>query len=298
MHAAVLRYIVEVARQGSIRKAAAALGVASSGINRQLLRLEEELGVRLFDRTPEGVAPTDAGRLLIKHASQTLQGFETLRPLISDVRALRAGHVSVACIDSLNFAVLPEVLRRFLALHPKVIVTIRQAAPDAVIQAVEDGQADIGLTFTRFARQSVRLAGDAPAPFGAVVPNGHPLAAFDSIALESCLAYPMVKHYDPDGRHLFLDEIARREALDIDAAVHTNSMVLAKNVIAQGHAIGIYIRYSLIREIAAREIAFVPLTHPTLAAHRIGIYIPANRNINSIERKLVEIAAGVLAEHG
>jgi DNA-binding transcriptional LysR family regulator len=193
---------------------------------------------------------------------------------------------------------MPEVLRRFLALHPKVVITVRQAPPDDVIQAVEDGQADIGLTFTRFGRQSVRLAGDVPAPFGAVVPKGHPLAGKKSIALERCLAYPMVKHYDPDGRHLFLDEIARQETLNVDAAVHTNSMVLAKSVIVQGHAIGIYIKYSLIREIASGEIAFVPLTHPSLAAHRIGIYIPANRHINSIERKLTEIAVAVLAEHG
>lgn len=298
MHATVLRYIVEVARQGSIRKAAAALGVASSGINRQLLRLEEELGVRLFDRTPEGVEPTDAGQLLIRHAHQTLQGFETLRPLISDVRALRSGHISIACIDSLNFHVMPEILRRFFALHPKVTLTVRQAPPDDVIQAVEDGHADIGLTFTRFGRQSVRLAADVPAPFGAVVPLGHPLAAKKSVSLERCLAYPMVKHYDPDGKHIFLDEITRQETLNIDTAVYTNSMVLARNVIAQGHAIGIYIKYSLIREIASGDIVFVPLTHPSLSAHRIGLYIPANRYISSIERKLVETAAAVLAEHG
>jgi len=298
MHATVLRYIVEVARQGSIRKAASALGVASSGINRQLLRLEEELGVRLFSRTPEGVEPTDAGQLLIRHAQQTLQGFETLRPLISDVRELRSGHINIACIDSLNFHVMPEVLRRFFALHPKVSLTVRHAAPDDVIQAVEDGHADIGLTFTRFGRQSVRLAGDVPAPFGAVVPPGHPLAAETSVTLERCLSYPMVKHYDPDGKHLFLDEIARQETLAVDAAVHTNSMVLAKNVIAQGHAIGIYIRYSLIREIAAGDIVFVPLVHPSLAAHRIGVYIPANRYLSSIERKLADTLTTVLAEQG
>lgn len=298
MHATVLRYIVEVARQGSIRKAASALGVASSGINRQLLRLEEELGVRLFSRTPEGVEPTDAGQLLIRHAQQTLQGFETLRPLISDVRALRSGHINIACIDSLNFHVMPEILRRFFALHPKVTLTVRQAPPDDVIQAVEDGHADIGLTFTRFGRQSVRLAAELPAPFGAVVPPGHPLAAEDSVDLERCLAFPMVKHYDPDGKHLFLDEIARQETLNVEAAVHTNSMVLAKNVIAQGHAIGIYIKYSLLAEIASGDIVFVPLTHPSLSAHSIGLYIPANRYINSIERKLVDTATAVLAEHG
>ena len=55
MHASVLKYFVEVARCGSVRKASETLHVAASAVNRQILKLEEELGVALFDRLPNGM---------------------------------------------------------------------------------------------------------------------------------------------------------------------------------------------------------------------------------------------------
>ena len=72
MHAAVLRYIDQVARMGSIRRAAAALHVASSAVNRQILKLEADLGTPLFERVGNGVRPTVAGEFVILHARDTL----------------------------------------------------------------------------------------------------------------------------------------------------------------------------------------------------------------------------------
>ena len=54
MHASILRYLDEIANQGSIRKAAKILNISSTSINRQLLNIEAQLGVKLFDRSPEG----------------------------------------------------------------------------------------------------------------------------------------------------------------------------------------------------------------------------------------------------
>ena len=61
MHAPVLRYFSEVAERGSIRQAAKTLNIASSAVNRQILKLEENLGVQLFERVPGGVQLTHAG---------------------------------------------------------------------------------------------------------------------------------------------------------------------------------------------------------------------------------------------
>src|SRR5258708_39641129 len=65
LHASILRYLTEIARAGSIRRAAATLNVASSAVNRQGLRLQPELGVRGFDRLPTGMPPTPPGAPLL-----------------------------------------------------------------------------------------------------------------------------------------------------------------------------------------------------------------------------------------
>lgn len=294
MHSAVLRYIIEVARQGSIRKAGTVLNVASSGINRQILNLEDELGVRIFDRTTEGVHPTEAGKLLIKHATQTLQSFEQLRPQFSDMRTLRSGHVSVASINSINFRILPEIIERFSSSHPGATLTVRQAPADEIVEVIDSGYADIGFTFSYFERQCVRPVKQIAAPFGAVVSPEHPLAKEEKVTLEQCLQYRMIKHYDPDGQHIFLDEIALRDSLDISSFMHTNSMVVAKKMVASGFGLGVYIKHGLLDEIDRGQLKFVPIDHPNLSTHSLGIYIPSNRFINGIDRRFVEIASEVL----
>ncbi|MBL0932855.1 MAG: LysR family transcriptional regulator, partial [Alphaproteobacteria bacterium] len=72
LHGRMLRYLDEIVRSGSIRKASARLNVASSAINRQLLALEAELGAPLFERLPRGLRLTAAGEMLIAHVRQTL----------------------------------------------------------------------------------------------------------------------------------------------------------------------------------------------------------------------------------
>ncbi|HET9205716.1 MAG TPA: LysR family transcriptional regulator, partial [Burkholderiaceae bacterium] len=72
MHASILKYFVEVARSGSIRKAAQNLYVASSAINRQIRKLEEELGTELFDRLPSGMRLNAAGERVLQHVRGTL----------------------------------------------------------------------------------------------------------------------------------------------------------------------------------------------------------------------------------
>jgi DNA-binding transcriptional LysR family regulator len=76
LHARILTYLDEVARSGSIRKAAARLNVASTAINRQIIALEEEMGQRLFDRIPRRLRLTAAGEVLIEHVRDTLKAFE------------------------------------------------------------------------------------------------------------------------------------------------------------------------------------------------------------------------------
>ena len=89
MHAAALRYLREVARCGSVRRAAQTLNVASSAVNRQILKLESELGVRLFDRLPDLALASDAETQAM--AAELADRFKTsLVTIRADLAALAA----------------------------------------------------------------------------------------------------------------------------------------------------------------------------------------------------------------
>ena len=79
VHASILKYFVEVARCGSIRKAAQQLFVATSAINRQIRNLEDELGTELFDRLPSGMRLNAAGQRVLQHVQATLHDYHLTR---------------------------------------------------------------------------------------------------------------------------------------------------------------------------------------------------------------------------
>jgi len=294
MHASVLKYIVEVARHGSVRKAGTALNVASSGINQRILSLENELGVQLFVRSPNGMEPTTAGRLLLAHAERTLNEFNTLRPLITDVRDLKAGHVRIACEASIHERVFADIFESFIRAHPKVTLSVFQGGPEEVMQAMEDGHAEVGITFTHFARHNARKASDYPAPFGAIVPAGHPLAARTTVTLAECLESPIVRYCPPGGRDVLLDEQLERQGKTARLFAYTNSLRFAKTVILSGRAIAISSCYGFIDELEQARAAFVPISHSSLSAHRLGVFIPTSRHLDAIERRLIEVVSSVL----
>ena len=91
-----LLYVDAIARAGSVRKAAERLNVAASAVNRQLLDLERELGVELFERLPRGMRATAAGETLLAHIRRQRRDFEATRQQLEALRGLRRGRVRIA----------------------------------------------------------------------------------------------------------------------------------------------------------------------------------------------------------
>ena len=95
LHSKLLRYLDEVARSGSIRAAAQRLNVASSAVNKQVLMIEEQLGVKLFERLPRGLRLTAAGELMVAHIRQTMNNYRNVEADIRDLQGLRSGEVTL-----------------------------------------------------------------------------------------------------------------------------------------------------------------------------------------------------------
>ena len=127
-----LRYFLEVARTGSVNQAAQRLHVAASAVSRQLAKLEDGLGVVLFERQARGMALTEAGTRLLAHANaQTAQALELVDQLhgLSAQGALR---VRVACTEGFAASFLPTVMADFRAAHPQVQLQLQVALPEEV----------------------------------------------------------------------------------------------------------------------------------------------------------------------
>ena len=193
MHARILTYVDEVARQGSIRAAAEKLNVAASAISRQIKSLEDQLGSPIFNRQPRSVTLTAAGEILLVHIRETLREMNRTRALIEDLKGLRRGEVTVALMSGLSGNIVPRVTMQFRKANPKVLIRLQlMTPPDEMIAAVADGTVDLAIGFDFPPRPNVRQLAVAVAPLGLVVSTSHPFAGRSSVRLSECFDYTFV----------------------------------------------------------------------------------------------------------
>lgn len=218
-----LRYIDEVAKVGSIRKAAETLAITPSALNRRILMFEEELGAPVFERLPRGVRLNTAGEILVHHIRQEISDMDRVRSQIADLSGVRRGHVSIACPQPLLRYFLPREIERYRAEHPAVTfdVFVRNGTPAE--QALHDHSADIALLFEppRFADFQTSLT--IRQPVYGVMAEGHPLAEFETLRMGQCLEFPLALPPAPNALRLSLEGLAARSGSRIEPVVQSDS---------------------------------------------------------------------------
>jgi DNA-binding transcriptional LysR family regulator len=136
---------LEVARRGSVSRAAEALFITQPTLTARLHGLEKELGTPLFLRTPHGMRLTDAGRAWIPFAERALRALVDGRDALEQVMTASAGHLMIAAAPAVSTYVLPELLERFVARHPRVEVSVRTGHSEDVVDLVVRDEVQLGL---------------------------------------------------------------------------------------------------------------------------------------------------------
>src|SRR5690606_2384883 len=149
------RLILLLAETGSIGRAAEREGIASSAVSRRVSDLESRLGVVLFDRSAQGVRLTTAGEAYAEGCRTVLRSIADLDALMADFGSGQRGSLRLACTSSALTGRLPDLLARYFALHPAIVLDIQEMGAAKALLALDEGRADIAIVsdnydFTRF----------------------------------------------------------------------------------------------------------------------------------------------------
>lgn len=190
-----LRYAVALADAQSFTKAAVNEYVVQSALSQQLRKLENELGVPLFERTTRKVSPTPAGDALLPLMRQVLAGIERIKVDAQAISGTIAGRLTVGMMEvpseSLDVAAL---MATFHTRYPEVTVTLRSGGSDLLIDAVRERKLDVAIVGSNLPSTAGRLTFTElfVEPLVAVLPAGHPLAAADAVRLEDLASLPFI----------------------------------------------------------------------------------------------------------
>lgn len=147
-----LTYIVTIADEGSISRAAEKLYMAQSSLSQFLQQYEAELGSRLFYRTARGVRLTAAGTAFIYHARGMLQQYHRAQSELGDIESLQGGKIELGISTFRGGYLLPPVLKRFHESYPHVHVEITELDSAMLEERIIGGYLDIGLVALPLAR--------------------------------------------------------------------------------------------------------------------------------------------------
>lgn len=263
-----------VAERRSVSKAAEVLYVTQPALTTRIKKLERDLGVELFVRTPRGMRLTAEGRAFRGHAQRAVQELAQGRELLRELREGRVGELLLGAAPAISTYVLPLVLRRFQASFPNVHLIVRTGHSEEILEMVLREQVQVGLVreLPHPATTSRRLYEDE---IVLVVHPAHRFAAERSIAVDE-LAGERLILFDRTSSYFVLTSAFFREAGVVPRGVmELDNVDATKKMVEQDLGIA-FLPYTAVRgELAAR------------ALHEVSIdgYEPVRRPIVAIRRR-------------
>ena len=233
---------------GSTIAAAAQLGLSQSAISRQLASLEEEIGRELFLRDKGRLIPRPEAHLLVDEVDDVAESVARLRVKIGDVRSGAFGEalIRVAFPHSLATTMLPPILARFKADHPRVTVEILSGPYDAIERMVRGRVADLGFVRLPPEEHSFDTRPLFTSGTTCVMPVGHPLAAKQAIDVNDLARNDLILLGRQRVNRNELEHELRRMVPSYRCSLEVHSVETACACAAQG--LGIAIVPSLIAE--------------------------------------------------
>ena len=291
LHPKVLRYFSAVAQLGSVQAAAREVSISASAMRRQILRLEEHLGVPLFERQPRGMRLTAAGEMLIalnqRYAAELNRTLSELKHLEGVAR----GEVRLAAMDSHANGLLPGFVEQLAGLHPGITLDIEIQSPDAAVVALAEGRVDLAVAFNVKAARELHVLWSTELPLGCVVAPRHPLAALASVTLREVAGWPLAVQ----SRQLTIRRYLERKhawLLEQSApALTSNSLQVLKAVVARGRHVALTSELDAAPEILAGTLRFVPVRDRNIQPQTLAVAINADRPLPRIARTVTDLLA-------
>jgi DNA-binding transcriptional LysR family regulator len=259
LHARMLKYLDEVARLGSIRKAAARLNVASSAINRQILALEEEMGAPIFERLPRKLRLTATGEVLIAHVRETLKNHQRVEAHIASLKGLTRGDVTIATMSGLAAGPLPRFLTSILDTHIRGHMHLRILPIDQIVDAVLSGEVDMAISYGTPSNPALRVVARHEIGMGAVVAATHPLAARRSVRLADCCDFPLAIADGSVTLRPAIEAVFGQADIALLPKIETNSIEFMKRVAIEGSAVTFLNPVEVDDEVRAGRLKYLPL---------------------------------------
>ena len=285
-----LRSFCMAAKLRSISKAADHLGIGQPTVTTHVKKLEDELGLVLFDRIKRPIQLTLAGSELVKLAAPLVEGIDSLAANTSS--AEEEGPVAVASTHDVIPHALLRVVRAFLEHHPHVHLRIQSGVRTEVLHMVAEGEVDLGIVPGPERGVDFDFQGLFAYERVLITPPGHPLLEEPLQSLEQLANWPLIMMGRRTYTRGMLEEEFRRRGLSYEIVVELDSMDMIKRYVALGMGISVGPRLAIEPE-DQDEIGVVSLAN-LLPVEQAGVVTLRGKVLSTPAQTFISVMKDVL----
>jgi LysR family transcriptional regulator, nitrogen assimilation regulatory protein len=265
-----LRYFVQIVDSGSITRAAALSGVAQPALSQQLAILENELKVKLLERSVSGVTPTAAGRILYARAQAILRQYEELREAVHrEVKPL-SGTVLLGMPPTMLARFGLPLIEKVCTQHPEMHLQIREEGSMVLHELVTNGKLELAISATR---PEGTLVGEEILTEPIVLMYPPKLDLPDTATLADIARLPWIMPRRPNSIRTLIDAVFASSSLTPNVVVEIDSLHSSIETVRRGFGVGAMTMGVMKDDIEAgtlraRPLGDVPLVRPMYLVHR------------------------------
>ncbi|BAU26869.1 LysR family transcriptional regulator [Aneurinibacillus soli] len=236
-----LEYFTEVAKQLNFTKAAEQLCIAQSAISKSIKKLEEDLGVLLFNRIDKKVMLTAEGEVLLRHARRILEQVRHAREEIEEMRGLEKGEVRIGLPSMVGSYYFPNIILDFKKRYPHLQFKLYEQGTMKVQRMLSNGDIDMGVIIQDTIADDLEAVPFLEEEMCVCVPKGHLFAERASVTYEEVAREPLVLFQEGYFQRELIVEAGHKAGIPLAVQFETNQISLLKSLVVRGSGITLFL---------------------------------------------------------
>jgi DNA-binding transcriptional LysR family regulator len=289
-----LRTLIHVADLGSLSKAADRLRIAQPALSRQVRLLEDELGVRLFDRHGRGMVLTEAGRDALRHAERVMGEIEELRASMGEGHASLRGHVAVGMPPTASDVLSEPLVSAFVAAHPDATLRIVSAYSGHLLDWLRRGEIDAAILYDPQSARTLRLSPLLDEALFLIGPAQSALSLQQPAAFASLAGQRLLLPSRGHGLRDIVERCAAACGVTLDVRIEADSYTTLKGLVRGGLGLTVLPLAPLRDELRSGALTAAPLVDP-VPTRRLVMAYPTDRAPSRLARFAGDAIAATLA---
>ncbi|MHB1022424.1 MAG: LysR substrate-binding domain-containing protein [Acidobacteriaceae bacterium] len=240
------------AEQLSFRKASELLHISQPAVSQQIHALEEEAGVRLFDRTGKHTSLTEAGTVLLKYARKAAQTMEEATEALASLKGEVSGKLRLGASTTVAQYVLPRILGAFQRHHPRVQLSVISGNTEQIVEALAAGRIELGIIEGPAMRRDIKTEKLLEDRMVLIVTAGHEWAEAGSIPPQALKQAQLLMREQGSGSRRVVELALKRAAVPtrhLQVAMELDSTEAIISGVEAGLGIGFVSQWAIGKEV-------------------------------------------------